>query len=283
VSPEEKPAGRSLARSDFEAVIRRAVELAQMDGDVDERVSEAELVRIGAELGLPAEQVRRALYEQPQLEATPVWYDRYYDKPILTSSRILPGTADSTTRRIEEYISAREYMQLVRRKPGELSFIPAEDAISRLARGLSRPGSRYHLAHARRLVVSVQSIGEQRTHVRIEGDFSEQRASSVSNAMIGGGVVGTIVGLIPAIAAATAGSGGADGGLFIALGAMMLSLAGGMAAGVKIGANRFRDKLNAARHEMDALLERAEHSDRLEPPPAPWRQSLRAAFFGRKS
>src|SRR3954464_1459683 len=161
-----KPPGKSVASSDLEAVIRRAVELATVQVDAEDRVSEAELIRIGSEIGLPAEKVRQALYEQPQLEADPYWYAPYFDSPIITSSRVLPGKADTTLVRVEEYISAREYMQLVRRKSGELRFIPAEDAISRLARGLARPGSRFHLAHARRVVVSVQQISDTQTHIR---------------------------------------------------------------------------------------------------------------------
>ena len=58
-----KPAGRELARTDLEAVIRRAVELAHAQGDLEDTLTEAELVRIGSELGLPAAQVRRGMGE----------------------------------------------------------------------------------------------------------------------------------------------------------------------------------------------------------------------------
>src|SRR3954471_11553083 len=98
-----KVPGKSVAQSDLEAVIRRAVEPATVQIDAEDRVTEAELVRIGSEIGLPAEKVRQALYEQPQLQADPRWYDQYFDSPILTSSRVLPGKADITLVRVEEY------------------------------------------------------------------------------------------------------------------------------------------------------------------------------------
>lgn len=279
MSPEEKSAGKSLALSDLEAVIRRAVELAQVQVDDEDRVSEAELIRIGSEIGLSAEKVRQALYDQPQLESDARWYDAYFDKPIVSASRVVPTRADVTLNRLEEYISAREYMQLVRRKSGELRFIPAEDAISRLARGLARPGSRFHLAHARRVVVNVQQIGDGATHIRMEGDYSEQRASSVRGALWVGSFVGVFPGAIAAAVIADPLHGLAAVAVFGA--AVATGMAGGAAVAFKIAAHSFRDRLSLARRELDGLLDRAEHSDRLEPPPAPWQRSLRAKFFGR--
>lgn len=279
MSPEEKPAGKSLASSDLEAVIRRAVELAQVQVDSEDRVSEAELIRIGSEIGLSADKVRQALYDQPQLAADPKWYDRYYSAPVISTSRVVPTRPEVTLGRLEEYISAREYMQLVRRKSGELRFIPAEDAISRLARGFSRPGSRFHLAHARRVVVNVQSLGDDRTHIRIEGDFSQQRAESVTQGVLAGGFLGFLPGAIGGIMMAVSMDGGV-GGVAVALGSTILGVSAGSTIGLRIAAGKFRDRLVAARREIDTLLDRAEHSDKLEPPPAPWRRSLRAKFFG---
>jgi hypothetical protein len=274
-----KTPGKSVAQSDLEAVIRRAVELATVQVDAEDRVSEAELIRIGNEIGLPAEKVRQALYEQPQLEADPHWYTPYFDSPIVTSSRILPGKADATLVRVEEYISAREYMQLVRRKSGELRFIPAEDAISRLARGLSRPGKRYHLAHARRVVVNVQQISDTQTHIRLDSDFSEQRAASVKSGMWGGALFGVLPGAIAASFIMDPLHGPVAA--FAMIATVGAAMSGGAVIGVKVAANSFREHLAEARREIEGLLDRAEHSDRLEPPPAPWRRSLRAKLFGR--
>jgi hypothetical protein len=35
-----------------------------------------------------------------------------------------------------------------------------------------------------------------------------------------------------------------------------------------------------ARTELESLLDRAEHGERLEPPPAPWRRRLQMKFLG---
>ena len=54
---------RGLTRRDFDAVIRRAAELASSEPDGSDRLSEAELFRIAGEVGLPDAHVRRALSE----------------------------------------------------------------------------------------------------------------------------------------------------------------------------------------------------------------------------
>ncbi len=279
MSTEGKPPGRSVTRTDFEAVIRRAVELSQLQGDAEESVSEAELVRIGGELGLSADKVKQALYDQPQLESDPYWYDRYFERPIVSTSRVVPGRADVNLTRLEEYISAREYMQVVRRKSGELRFIPAEDAISRLARGLARPGSRFHLAHARRVIISVQQLNDTRSHIRVESDYSEQRASSVRSALWTGSFLGVISGAIPAALMTDPFTGVAAAAVFV--GSLAISVGAGAGIAFKLTASSFKNRVVMARREIESLLDRAEHSDRLEPPPAPWRRSLRAKIFGR--
>jgi hypothetical protein len=249
-----------------------------MQGDIEETMSEAELVRIGNELGLPADKVRQALYEQPQLEPEPRWYDEYVASPIVSASRVIPGRADVALTRLEDYISAREYMQVVRRKSGELRFIPAEDAISRLARGLSRPGSRYHLAHARRMIVTVQQLENNRSHVRFEGDYSDQRAGSVRKSLWTGSLLGVFVGAIPVALAVDPLPGALAAAVFTA--GLATSATAGAAIAFKVTANSFRNRMSMARREIESLLDRAEHTDRLEPPPAPWRRGLRAKLFG---
>src|SRR5688500_7732645 len=107
---------RALSRADLEVVIRRAVELAQSQTDGDDTMSEAELLRIGSELGLSASHVRQALDELPQLDTEPRWYDKWFEKAVVSASRVVPAWAERTLASLEEYISAREYMQIVRKR-----------------------------------------------------------------------------------------------------------------------------------------------------------------------
>jgi hypothetical protein len=271
------PTGKAIARRDLEVVIRRAAELSLAETDAEEQLSEDEVMRIATELGLPQRHARQALYELPDVEPTPSFFEKQFGPAVIAAARAVPGTTATTLRRLEDYLAAREFLQIVRKRPGRIWFAPAEDTISNLARGVLRAGPRFQLARAHRVVLAVRPLDETASHVQITADYEDQRRASVRNAVIGGGFIGTLIGALagflatgftdPSVAAtiATAIGGGAIGS----------ALAGPHVAGAS-----FRAHMNAARTELEGLLDRVEHGERLEPPPAPWRRRLQMKFLG---
>jgi hypothetical protein len=250
------------------------------EGEGEEHLSEDEVLRIASELGLSARHVQQALYELPELESEPSAFARYYGSAVVVSSRAIPGDADLTIRRLEDYLSTREYLQLVRRKQGRLVFQPAEDTISLLARGLLRPSSRFQLARSRTVVLTARPLEEGRSHVQIATDMGEQRRSAVRTGVIAGSFCGLAAGLTGAVAIALT----MEPSLTTAasqIAALAGSTAGGLWIGIKATASGFRNRIAVARQELDGLLDRAERGDRLEPPPAPWRRRLELKMLGR--
>ena len=66
--------GRGLTRVEFDAVIRRAAELASSDPEAtDTALSEGELFRIAREVGLSEGHVRQALVEMRSGASVPKW------------------------------------------------------------------------------------------------------------------------------------------------------------------------------------------------------------------
>jgi hypothetical protein len=277
--PTPIPPQRAVTRRDLEAVIRRAAELSYREGDADERLSEDEVVRIAAEIGLQPHHVRQALVELPTLKVEPSWTQRYYGVPIISGGRTVQGRPQQTASRLEDYLTTREYLQIVRRVRDQVLFEPAEDAISSIARGVLRPGSRHHVSRARRVLLTVAPLDDTTTHVRIEADLSDQRRQYVRTGITGGVAGGLIVGALGAAAidvtlapslAATVGSVVAFGG----------GLAASVTAGIMGAGARFRGRVEQARAEIEALLDRVESGGRLDPPPAPWRRRLQLRLFG---
>lgn len=271
-----RPRSRALAREQFEQVIRRAAELSLGDADADEQLSEEEVFRVATELGLPAHHVRRALFELPELSTRPRWYDRYYGGPIFSVARVVPSRAQPTLSRIEDYLVTREYLQVVRRRGENIALIPADDAISSIARAFMRSGPRHHVARATRVLVNVHELPDDNAHVRFDIDLSQDRSSSARSATAFGVAGGFVVGAVAAHFAGAATP--------VALGALpeVLAFGGGMAATFAAtftgAARRFRNRVHAARLELIGLLDRLEQGERLDPPPAPWRRRL---FGGR--
>jgi hypothetical protein len=269
---------RAIARDELEQVIRRAAELTLRDADADEQLSEAEVVRIAKELGLPEHHVQRALFELPELSVQPRWYDRYFAPPVFSVGRVVPSQAPLTLRRIEDYLVTREYLQIVRRRGNNIAFVPADDTISSLARAFFRSGSRHHIARASRVLVGVHEMPDEGTHVRFDVDLNEERSKNVSTASAIGIFGGVIAGGLGAAAASQIG--------LPALGIVpeVLAFGGGMAgafaASFSAAASRFRNRLHEARSELVSLLDRLEQGERLEPPPAPWRRRLQGKLFG---
>lgn len=270
---ERTPPDRSITRPQLELVIRRAVELYTAQADAEERLSEDEVLRIGKELGLPPAIVRQALYEAPA-PAPESFVDRWFGGATVSVSRAVPLPDSDVAGRLEEYLATREYLVLRRRQRSFAIFEPAEDTISKMARALSRPARNWYLARSRQVVLAVRPLEEGRTHVRIDMDLSNRRSETLTEGIVGGGLVGLALG---AIAGATVGLGMVDilgqaaaaaAGAVAGLG----GLTGGFAAVMAAVKKGFRRRLDAARLEVEGLLDRLERGERLEPPPAPWRR-----------
>lgn len=270
--------GRGITRRQLEAVIRRAAELYAAESDADERISEEELLRIGAELGLPPHLVRQALYEGPAATGKPTFWDRLCGPAHLSTSRVVPTESALAYQRLEEYLVTREYLQLTRRQPGRASFIPADDLLSRAIRSFSRPASRHSLSRAHAVELAVHPLEEGRAHVRVELNYAPQRKEK----LLTGGVVGAVpVGLIAGGALASvadilAGHTLGTLGLFASFAGGVLASAG---AGVAIAAAHFRRQKKIARHEVETLLDRVEAGERLDPPLPPWRRRLESRLL----
>lgn len=267
-----------ITRDRFTQVIRRAAELSLTDADAGDDLTEDEVVRIGTELGLSAHHVQRALLEVPELAAAPRWYDGYFGSPVFSVSRSVAGDAGNTLRLLEDYLVTREYLQIVRRRPGSLGFAPAEDTISAVARALFRPDRRHRLARASRVLVGVHELADETVHARFEVDLSEARRAALRSGILLGGTGGMVTGAL--FAGITAGVLPPDFGVVPHVLAFTGGIAAGGAAGFSIAASRFRERLAAAKHEVVVLLDRLEHGARLDPPPAPWRRKLQLRLSG---
>lgn len=272
--------GRRIGRGDLEAVIRRAAELSVRAADAEERLSEGDLLRIGEEVGLPAKHVLQALHERPELRSDPSAFEGLFGSSVVVAHRALPGAAAATARRIESYLAAHEYLRVVRSREGAILMVPADDTLSSLARVFTRPKSRHYLARARRVAAAAHPLEEGAAHVRIEADLGEQRGKAVTAGVTIGSGMGLAAGGIGAGVIATVMDPGSAVALAGMVGSLGAGIAVGLAGGVLVAARGFKRRVRAARTELEGLLDRLERGERLEPPPAPWRQRLRSRFRG---
>ncbi len=265
---------KGVTRKDFEEVIRRATELAQDEGaTAGTDISEAELFRIAAEVGLSGDHVRRALVEVRQAPPVPTGVRALWSDAWITASRVVPGSKDAVATSLDEFLVSSRLLQQVRQGPEHLVYWPSEDWASQIARVASSTGRKYYIASAKRVEVILKPATEGSTWVELRVDPG-MRNDSLAGALIGGGVTGAGAGVAVAVLVASA-----------------APLVAGVAAGVALGgavfggisslvARGYRNQVERVKLEMEGVLDQLERGEIPEPPPSSWRRWVSRNFRG---
>ncbi|MGB1657861.1 MAG: hypothetical protein ACPHO4_10955 [Longimicrobiales bacterium] len=266
--------GRSLTRQEFDAVIRRAAELAASDPDAGEgRLSEVELYRIAGEVGLTEHHVRTALSEVRSGEVGGTTLDRIFGPATVRASRIVPGTIPELKVRIDDFLVATQLLQPVRRAPELLLYQPSLDWASQLARAASFSSQKHYIASAKSVEVRFDGVDDKRTLIEFlvdPGTRNEDVAGAIFGGGTAGGVSGTVVGIAATAAMPVALAVGA--GIVVGVGAW-----GGV--GMMVGRGH-KKKIVQVHTEVEGVLDRLEIGESLEPPPASWRRWVKRQFHG---
>ncbi len=274
--------GRSLTRRQFDEVIRRASELAlrDMDGDDGEAMSEADVYRIAREVGLSEAHVRKALTEVGSgaagstLAQPTSWWDRFWGSETIRVTRVVPGSAKSVAKKLDEYMVGGRLLQPVRRSPSFLQYRPAVDWMSQVARAASGTARRYYVASAKSVEVELEAVDDHRTHVGLSVDAGV-RGNYVSGGLIGGISAGGAVGAASFMAITAAGL-----GIPLAVAAVAAALGLGVAGVSRATAHAHRAKVQEVQAELEGALDMLEAGGQPEPPPPAWRKWIERRFHG---
>ena len=270
---------KALTRLEFDDVMRRAAELAAQDPDAQNQAfSRDEVLRIGKDVGLPEEHVRRALAEvgsrRGGLEKTgssrlkalfgsaTVWASRTIDRP----------KADIVAE-LDEFLVAGRLLQPVRRGEEILQYRPAVDWASRVARTASATSRQHYIAAARLVEVRLEELSKSQTHVEflvdpgIQGDYQ-------AGVFFGGGFPGVAAGIVTVAIASPA--------LPVVAAAAAAGVVGlGVATGIAAMMGRAYDRrIGEVLSEIEGVLDSLESGKGLEPPPPAWRRWVKRHFHG---
>lgn len=269
---------RAISRRDFDQVMRRASELAgEEPGGVEGEFTDAEVLRIGREAGLPEHHVRRALTElRTGGGRAPRGRSGIHDlieAGGVRGTRAVGRPRAAVRRELDEFLAAGQLLQRVRRRDDLLQYRPAIDWASRVARAASSTSRQHYVAAARLVEVRLDELADGTTQVDIlvdpgiSGDYR-------GRAVLGGGIVGLAVGYGAAAAIAT---------VFSLTAAAVGGLVAGSAAalGIAVLAGRgFQRRLREIHLEVEGILDGIESPGGLEPPPPAWRRWVRRHFHG---
>jgi len=267
---------RSLTRKEFDEVIRRAAEIAASEPEPgDSSLTEQDLFRIAKEVGLDERHVRKALVQVRAFPpATKGLVSSLYGPSSLVVSRVVPGSREELSGKIDEFMVAGRLLQSVRKGTSVLVYRPAVDWASQIARAASSTSRKYYVAAAKRVEVRLEPMEEGRTLVEIEvepGTRDDYMAGGIIGGLGGGAGAGVGIGLAIVATGGAAALGVAAG---IAVGSAVL---GGLCW--VTGAYHKR-RLLEVRSEIEGILDRLEAGETLEPPPSSWRRWVRRHFHG---
>ena len=259
---ESSVPARRLTSQELEGVIRRAVELQAASGASDDGIDEAEVVRIGRELGLEPVHVRRAIADirsrPPEEEGAMA---SLMGPGRVRAARTIRSPAAAVGTLLEQYLVRCEYMHVQRRFPDRTRYVRDSSLAAGFGRMARQIGTRELRLGLKELDVGVSAIDEDTALVELSIDRSGERAGYLA----GGVACGTVTSVPPAVfALATAAPD------LLALTALPIfgGWLWGMRAGYRYSAGQGKDKL-------ESFLDRLEHGELTVPQGSEWTDALK--------
>jgi len=264
MTPNDSGSEPTIARAALERVLARATELQASNTEAPEGISEARLVEIGREVGIPAEHLRLALAEERSRSP----YAEAEHGPLLdglgvvqiSAQRSVPGKPADLLANIDAWMKREEGLDSNRRLPNRLSWAPRNGPLSFIYNAMGRSGRSLELVRTDEVSATVTAIDAARTVVRFDADLTRLRRSQ-RNMMLGVGVVLNSL-VFATVSIPVLILGGASGNMETVLPGI------GILAGVQAFAGygfwrmlkgQYRKTLAKMHQKLEQLLDNAEH------------------------
>jgi len=247
-----------LDRAALERIIQRAAELQAGEMDTGEGVTEQDLLKLGAEVGIPGRFLRQALYEETRggAERAGSVFARWAGPKQVGAARVVPGEKATIEQALEAWMTDTEALAVKRRLPDRTLWEAQQGLFAQMRRGLALDGKSYHLARALEVSVSVTSLEDGYCHVALSADVSNTRRG----ALWGAGSV-TVAGALSSTGLLAAGI------LAIpVIGFVPLALAAGIGATIPRVHHRAAERIHLALEQVLDGLERGEIRPRRQMP-----------------
>lgn len=193
-----EPTPPVLQRAALERVLQRAAELQAASTEVPETLTEAELVALGAEVGLSATALKQALLEERMRVVLPE------ERGLLASvagpatfvaTRIVSGNARELLSTLDSMMDREENLRELRRFPDRVVWGP-RGGFAGAIRSLTRlDGRGFPLARADEVSATAVPADQGRVHLRLEAQLRRRRASGAQASgvgLFGGGAVAAV-------------------------------------------------------------------------------------------
>jgi len=254
-SPAASPAAPApLERAALERVLARAAQLQAAEADPGElTLTEAQILDVGKEVGIPAQHIRQALAEERSRVEVPVERGRVaalFGSATVFASRTVRGTPAVLFEKLDDAMQREESLRVKRRFADRIAWEPRGGMATEMRRILNVGGHGYRLARAEEVSATIIAIDAERSIVRLDASLANVRSHRIA----GGGAV--------------LAGGGVSSGVLIALGVMtavaVLPVAAGLVAGYFV-ARSHMPQVAGAQLALEQMLDRLERGELQRP------------------
>jgi hypothetical protein len=243
-----------LERAALERVLARAAELQAAEADPGEpRLTEAQILEVGNEVGIPAKHLRQALAEERSRVEVPVEHGSIaavFGSATVSATRTVRGTPAALFDKLDSAMQNEESLRVKRRFPDRIAWEPRGGLATEFRRIMNVGGHGYRLARAQEVSATVIAIDAERSIVRLDASLANVRKQRIAG---GSGV---------------AAAGTVSGGILVALGVMTAVAALPVAAGLVAGyfvARSHGPQVAGAQLALEQMLDRLERGELQRP------------------
>ena len=186
---------RKIDRAALEKIIQRATELQAGEMDTGESMTEAELLKLGSDVGIDGRYLRQALYEQSS-GGTPEkgLLVRWFGPNRVSAGRVVPGAKADVETALIHWMTEGEALTVKRRMTDRVVWEKQKGFMAEMKRGFGVGGKNYHLARALDITVVVTQLEQGFCHVELTADVSKKRAAAIGGSLAGSGALTVVSG-----------------------------------------------------------------------------------------
>jgi hypothetical protein len=243
---------RRIDREALERIIRRAAELQAGELDAGDGLSEAELLKLGADVGIEGRFLRQALYEEQTggARAESGLLARWIGPGHVRAARVVSGEKAALEEAIAQWMTEGEALTVKRRLPDATVWERQKGFFAEMKRGFGVGGRSYELAKAQDVTVAVTPLEPGYCHIEVSADLTHTRSAAATGGAIGTGTLG-LVGL-GALAL------GGPPALVMLVAAVPL---GGAVLAPVLSTRGYRRRAARVQLALEQLLDRLEHGE----------------------
>jgi hypothetical protein len=189
--------GELISREALDRIIQRAAELQTGARDIGDGLTEAELIALGNDVGIPPQFLKQALLEErtrtPEIAGRSDW--SLVGPARLEAHRVVPGDRGGVERALSLWMEDQELLRVKRRYPDRTTWEPQVGFLVSMQRGLRAGGKAYVLTRAAEIAGQVTQLEPGFCHVRLVADVRNLRRGRMigAAALAGMGAAGSVV------------------------------------------------------------------------------------------